>query len=133
MSRMSPEPKAAANFRVGGQYQSAPRWLSKEKADIWHEIIKSKPKDFFYTVQPHILAQLCSALAEAKSTSIILHWTDFPTIGDRIEVVRVLAVLNVNCATLSTKLRLTAQQNVESDVAFRHRDQARTKPSLAIG
>ncbi len=114
MSRMSPEAKAAANFRAGSQYQRAPRWMSDEESIIWQEVLKSKPKDFFDSAQLRILAQLCSALAEAKRMAIILQNASFDTMRDRIEVVKALTLLNGNCSTLATKLRLTVQQGVES-------------------
>lgn len=110
MSRMSPEARGAVSHGAGSRLPHAPKWLGADEAQLWREIIRSKPLGWFDPSSLHLLGQYCAVLAAAQRAAVRVAEVDGPFMSERIKD---LVRLNGNCTTLATKLRLTVQTTVD--------------------
>lgn len=78
MPRSSAEELTASFFRAGSKYPEAPRSLNSEAAQIWNDIVSSRPADFFKPGSLTLLELFCrySAIQNANLTLLELDPTD---------------------------------------------------------
>ena len=110
MPRISAESRSASVWRAGARHPQAPRNLSREAKKVWHEIVNTRPADFFRPGSLHLLETFCEA-AVAQRTNLGA-MVVAPEDDDVVERVKKLGVL---LATLASKLRITVQAEVVRD------------------
>jgi hypothetical protein len=112
MARQSAEARGASAFRVGGKPPEVPAGFSPEAAEIWREIVDSKPVDWFDGGSLGLLRLYCRTLVQAERVAVEME--SRPPTSDVAYLERRLALLNGCCTTLGTKLRLTVQLQIST-------------------
>jgi phage terminase small subunit len=63
MPRISAEARSAALFNAGGKPPPPPAHLSKRAKEIWREVVRSKPVDYFKPGALSLLGNFCQLAA----------------------------------------------------------------------
>jgi hypothetical protein len=102
MARQSAEARGAALYHAGGKPPQPPAHLSKRGKEIWREVTRSRPADYFRPGALALLGNLCELSAQQevylKALAADPHNPELQQV-----VIRVAAAMN----SAATKLKLT--------------------------
>lgn len=114
---------------------AAPEDLSADQAQVWGEVVASKPSDWFDAGSMPLLSAYCRAVVESRKVSSLVEsmTADMLLLDDGLkrykDLRRLQAELSGEVNTLARAMRLTQQAKYRADAASVASDKAKgTRP-----
>ena len=107
MPRRSIDDIAAAAYRVGGKPPSPPKVMNRRAKQIWNDIVKSRPVDYFCPAGQILLASFCELQTVQEINLQLLR--DDPT---NPQWQKAAASLQLTLNSLAVKLKISPSANL---------------------